>query len=304
MYGQQDTAKDCVVSRQVGDVAVVTLNRPEVLNALNTAMIEGLVSAVRDARGARALVIEAEGRAFCSGEDLREGLAPVTGSADELLGTLERLQELTSVLSALACPSVAAVQGYAVGGGAELALTADMVIASPDVRIRFPEVPLGHAPTGGITLRLPQLVGLMRAKELLLSGRWVDADEALRIGLCIEIAADPRRRAAELARQLAGYPARSAAAAKRSLELLTLPGQELALRSEVDAALFCFDAPDAQASLERFRLTGEALNGDRDGAPGVDLWRKLRSAGTSRSHRLCTRPHGGGLRSRSCALAR
>jgi enoyl-CoA hydratase/carnithine racemase len=179
-----------------------------------------------------------------------------------------------------------------------------MVIASPDLRIRFPEVPIGHAPTGGITLRLPQLVGLMRAKELLLTGRWVDADEALRIGLCIEIAADPRRRAAELAKQLAGYPARSAAATKRSLELLTLPGQELALRSEVDAALFCFDSPEAQASLKRFRLTGETLNGDRDGAPRADLWRKLRSAETLLSPRHCRRPRGGGLRSRSCALAR
>lgn len=287
MPGQQETTKDTVVSRQAGDVAVITLNRPRVLNALNASMIGSLVSAVLGARDARALVIEAEGRAFCSGEDLSESLAPATGSAEELRGTLELLQELTSALSALPCPSVAAVQGYAVGGGAELALAADLVIASPDLRIRFPEVPLGHAPTGGITLRLPQLVGLMRAKELLLTGRWVDADEALRIGLCTEVAADPRRRALELATQLAGYPPRSVATVRRALELLALPGQELALHSEVDAALFCFDAPEARASLERFRLTGTALD---DGPPvtsGAQLCRRLGPAGTSPSPGHC-----------------
>jgi 2-(1,2-epoxy-1,2-dihydrophenyl)acetyl-CoA isomerase len=255
-----------VLSSETDSVAVVTLNRPQVLNALNTAMLEKLVSAIRGVRGARALVIEAEGRAFCSGEDLTEGLAPATGTGEELHQALDLLQELTRVISSLPCPSVAAVQGYAVGGGAELALTADLVIASPDMRMRFPEVPLGHAPTGGITLRLPQLIGLQRAKNLLLTGRWVDAAECLQIGLCTEIAADPRRRALELARQLAGYPRRSVTSVRRSLELATLPNQELVLQSEVDAALFCFDSQEAQESLKRFRETGTALGGT--GRPG------------------------------------
>jgi enoyl-CoA hydratase/carnithine racemase len=129
------------------------------------------------------------------------------------------------------------------------------------MRMRFPEVPLGHAPTGGITLRLPQLIGLQRAKNLLLTGRWVDADECLRIGLCSEIASDPRRRARELATQLAGYPPRSVTSVRRALELATLPNQELVLQSEVDAALFCFDSDEAQESLRRFRKTGTALGG-------------------------------------------
>jgi enoyl-CoA hydratase/carnithine racemase len=254
-------------------IAVVTLNRPHVLNALNTSMLEGLVAALRGVRGARALVMEAEGRAFCSGEDLTESLAPATGTADELHQALDLLQELTRAISSLPCPSVAAVQGYAVGGGAELALTADLVIASPDLRIRFPEVPLGHAPTGGITLRLPQLIGLQRAKNLLLTGRWVDASECLQLGLCTEIAAHPRQRALELAGQLAGYPPRSVTAVKRALELFTLPGQELVLQSEVDAALYCFDSKEAQESLRRFRKTGAALSstGEPEGAGTDDL---------------------------------
>lgn len=270
---QPEIMTGSVRCREGDGVAVVTLNRPQVLNALNTAMLEALVATLRGLRGTRALVIEGEGRAFCTGEDLTETLAPDTGTADELRQALDLLQELTRVISALPCPSVAAVQGYAVGGGAELALTADLVIASPDLRMRFPEVPLGHAPTGGITLRLPQLVGLQRAKDLLLTGRWVDAEECLQIGLCTEIAADPRRRAVELARQLAGYPPRSVTSVRRSLELGTLPSQELVLQAEVDAALFCFDSPEAQESLRRFRKTGAALpgHGEPDGAAPRDL---------------------------------
>jgi len=246
-------AKGEVLSRLVDEVAVVTLNRPHVLNALNTSMLQALLSSIRNARTARALVIEAAGRAFCSGEDLTESLAPVTGGADELRHSLDLLQDITRALSSLPCPSIAAVQGYAIGGGAELALTADLAIAAPDLRLCFPEVPLGHAPTGGITLRLPQLVGLMRAKELMLTGRWVDADECLRLGMCIEITADPRERALRLARELAGYPLRSVAAVRRGLEISALPGQEHNLQAEVDSALYCFASADAHQSLERFR---------------------------------------------------
>jgi 2-(1,2-epoxy-1,2-dihydrophenyl)acetyl-CoA isomerase len=259
-----------VLSRQAGDVAVVTLNRPHVLNALNPAMLEGLLTSIEGARAARALVIEGAGRAFCSGEDLRESLAPVTGEAEELRQSLDMLQDITRVLSALPCPSVAAVQGYAVGGGAELALTTDLVIVAPDLRLRFPEVPLGHAPTGGITLRLPQLVGLMRAKEMLLTGRWVDADECLRLGLCIEVTADPRRRALQLAHELAGYPPRSVAAVRRGLELSALPGQEQNLQAEIDSALYCFSSTQARESLERFRQARAQPNGSGRPDPAGD----------------------------------
>jgi 2-(1,2-epoxy-1,2-dihydrophenyl)acetyl-CoA isomerase len=267
MADQVPATGNAVLSRQDDGVTVVTLNRPHVLNALNTAMIEGLVSAIRRARGTRALVIEAEGRAFCSGEDMTETLTPATGGAEELRSSLESLQEITRALSALPCPSLAAVQGYAVGGGAELALTADLVIAAPDLRMRFPEVPLGHAPTGGITLRLPQLVGLMRAKEILLTGRWIDADECLRLGLCTEIAADPRRRARELAGQLASYPPRSVAAVRRAVELAALPGQEQNLQGEVDSALYCFSSSEAHESIRRFRQTRRSLDGDQQRDP-------------------------------------
>ncbi len=245
-----------VLSRSDGDVHHVTLNRPAVLNAMNVDLLQDLLHALRQSRSSRAVVLGATGRAFCVGEDLRETLSPETGTAEELRVAFELLQDITRVMTSAPTPIVAAVRGYAVGGGAELALAADMVIIAPDARIRFPEVPIGHAHTGGISLRLPLLVGALRAKDLLLTGRWVEADEALRIGLATEIAEDPDARALEIARQLASQPSRSTAAAKLALESLSFPGQEAALRLEVEAASYCFSATDAERSFDQFRETG------------------------------------------------
>lgn len=139
------------------------------------------------------------------------------------------------------------------GGGAELALAADLVIAGPNARFRFPEVTLGHAVTGGITARLPAIAGLLTAKELLLTGRWVTAEEAARLRLVNEVVPDPGHRAHALAEELAGHPPRSAGATKRALEVASLPNQESALQHEIEAASWCFAAPDATASIEAFR---------------------------------------------------
>jgi enoyl-CoA hydratase/carnithine racemase len=251
-----DDREPPVLSQTNGTVRTVTLNRPASLNALNVPLLEGLASALRDGKDSGAVVLRGAGRAFCVGEDLKETLAPTTGSAEELRRSFDLLQDLTRAMTASAAPHVAAVRGYAVGGGAELALAADIVVAAPDTRLRFPEVPIGHAHTGGITLRLPAIVGLLRAKELLLTGRWVDASEALRIGLVTEIADDPDTRAAELAAELAAHPRRSTAAAKAALELCAFPGQEAALRLEVEAASYCFAAAEAAETFAAFTASG------------------------------------------------
>jgi enoyl-CoA hydratase/carnithine racemase len=241
-----------LVRERHGAAAVLRLNRPQALNALDVPLLRALVDAVDACRDEPAIVLEGEGRAFCVGEDLKATLAPRTGGADELRGSLELLQELTRRLT-LGPPVVAAVHGYAIGGGAELALAADLVVAGPDARLRFPEVTLGHAVTGGISARLPALVGLLRAKELLLTGRWVEADEAVALGLANELAEDARQRARDLAAELAALPRRSVRATKRALELGALPLQEQALALEVDAAAHCFEAAEAAASVDRFR---------------------------------------------------
>jgi len=245
---------DTVVRHELeGGVVALRLNRPEALNALNVELLETLVERLRGCRGDRAVVLEAEGRAFCVGEDLKETLAPRGGGADELRGSFDLLQEITRTMTGLPCPVVAVVEGYAVGGGAELALAADLVVVGPGASFRFPEATLGHAVTGGITARLPAIVGLLLAKELLLTGRWVGAEEAARLRLVNELAERPGQRARELAQTLAQQPARSVASTKRTLELAALPNQEAALQNEIDAASWCFAAEEASASIDAFR---------------------------------------------------
>jgi enoyl-CoA hydratase/carnithine racemase len=242
-----------VTSTTEDGIAVITLNRPHVLNAMNVDLLNSLCGALREAADARAVLIQGAGRAFCAGEDLKETLAPETGTPEELRVALELLQEITRLITAFPGPVIAAVHGYAIGGGAELALTADFVICSPGTRFRFPEVAIGHAVTGGISARLPALIGLARAKQLLLTSRWVDAEEALQIGMIAELADDPQVRAIELAQELASYAPRSMRATKLALESAAQPTQETALRWEVDAALFCFSAPEAADAFRRFQ---------------------------------------------------
>lgn len=136
-----------VLVEYVDDVAVVTLNRPQSLNALNTDLLSTFVEALRTAQNAGAIVVQGAGRAFCAGEDLHETLAPKTGSADELRVAFHQLQDLTRLMAGAPCPVVSAVHGYAVGGGAEIAVTADFVVGGPQARIKFPEAVIGHAPT-------------------------------------------------------------------------------------------------------------------------------------------------------------
>lgn len=243
-----------VVEVDSGDgVAVLRLGRPEALNAINVALLEDLVAALRDVADEPVVVLEGSGRAFCVGEDLKQTLAPGTGSGDELRRSFDLLQETTRLISGSPAVFVAAAHGYAIGGGAELALSCDLVVGQHNLRLRFPEVTLGHAVTGGISVRLPSLVGLLRAKELLLTGRWVEVDEAATLGLINRIADDARAEALEWATELARHPRRSLAATKRGLELAAFPHQEAVLAAEVDAAAWCFSAREADASIEDFR---------------------------------------------------
>jgi 2-(1,2-epoxy-1,2-dihydrophenyl)acetyl-CoA isomerase len=239
-------------SHTSGGVKVVTLNRPRSLNAMNRPLLDGLVAELSQLGDIRAVVLTGAGRAFCAGEDLKQTLAPKTGKAAELRVALNMLQEITRMLAAFEGVVIAAVHGYAVGGGAELALAADIVVAHRETRFRFPETEIGHAVTGGITARLPALVGLSRAKELLLTSRWIRADEACDIGMIAEIAPDPLARAMEIATTIASYSPLSVASAKRGLELGAQPVLEQQLRWEVESALSCFAAPEADVIFRTF----------------------------------------------------
>jgi crotonobetaine/carnitine-CoA ligase len=235
-------------------VVEIRLNRPRVLNAINIELLDGLVDAIRQqSTTSRILIITGAGeRSFCAGEDLKETLAPLNGSAAELRLAFNKLQDITRLTSSSSVIVIAAVQGFAIGGGAEIALAADFVIGGPGAKFRFPEVAIGHAVTGGITARLVQLVGLLRAKELLFTGRYVEAEEALKLGLLSELVDDPRKRAIELACELAELPEVSLRANKSSVERATFPHMESVLQDEASVASVCFAEDDAGKAFQNF----------------------------------------------------
>ncbi len=170
-----------------GPVGLLVLNRPEVHNALNRQMVEELTSLTAKLKVAppRALVVTGSGdRAFMAGADIGE-----LAERDTISGLQEvrRRQEVFEALASLPCPSIAAINGYALGGGLELALACTIRIASETARLGAPEVRLGVIPGDGGTQRLARVVGLGHALDLILTGRQISAEEAFRIGLVTRV---------------------------------------------------------------------------------------------------------------------
>ena len=172
-----------------GAIAYVTVNRPKVLNALNTPTWADLRQAIEHARddaGVRGIILSGAGdKAFIAGADISE-LAHV--SAVEAEQSSRFGQEVLDLIENLGKPVIAAVNGFALGGGCETAMACTMRIAVESARFGQPEVALGLIPGGGGTQRLPRLVGKGRALQLILSGEMISAHEAWRIGLVNEIA--------------------------------------------------------------------------------------------------------------------
>jgi enoyl-CoA hydratase/carnithine racemase len=210
-----------------GPVAIVSLNRPHVLNAYNVAMRDALyeaLAAVRDDPDVGAMLLRGNGPAFCTGGDVREfGSAPSPVIAREARWQ----RDVWHLLRSLPQPTIAVVHGYAVGGGFEMALLSDLCIAAEDARFAYPETGLGMIPGVAGTQTTPRAVGLGRALDLILTGRWLSAAEAYRLGLVTRVV--PRdtlhARAMDLARRLCALPTSLLARAKRAVH----DGLELSL---------------------------------------------------------------------------
>ncbi|MBC8042541.1 MAG: enoyl-CoA hydratase/isomerase family protein [Rhizobacter sp.] len=176
------TYKNIIVRREAADkIAVVQLNRPEVLNALNlelmTELIEALEGLDKDAE-VNCIVLTGNEKAFAAGADIKEM------SGESAVGMLMRDQfEKWNKIRALKKPVVAAVSGFALGGGCELVMLCDIIIASETAKFGQPEINIGVIPGAGGTQRLTRAIGKVRAMELILTGRFIDAEEALRLGL-------------------------------------------------------------------------------------------------------------------------
>jgi len=231
--------------RSAGGIAYISLNRPAVLNALNQATLSELLAAFEQAAAdaaVRGVILSGEGKAFAAGADIGE-LAAV-GAVDAQRFT--RLgQQVFDRIERLGKPVVAAVNGYAFGGGCELAMACTLRIASERAAFGQPEVKLGVLPGFGGTQRLPRLVGVGRALQLILSAAPIDAHEALRIGLVNEVLAPDAliARAEAILGQIAG----NAPLAVRLATEAVLRGMDVPLADglALEGALFAVCAASA-----------------------------------------------------------
>lgn len=183
---------DTLIYEKQNGLARVTLNRPEVLNVYNVRMRDELwevLQAIRDDPTIRAMLLTGAGRAFCAGADLTEfGTAPSVAIAREVRWA----RDIWGLLHDLEVPTVAALHGYVIGSGLEMALLCDMRVAAEGTQFRFPELGLGFIPAAAGTQTLPRLVRLGCSLDMLLSGAWVDHQEALRSGLVSRVVAADR----------------------------------------------------------------------------------------------------------------
>lgn len=200
-------------------VARITLARPDSLNAVNRALNDELEEAARQAsadEAVRVVLIDAEGRAFCAGADMKD---PDTHNASSIVEYMAVADDGIEALGRCPKPIVAAVQGFAVGAGLEIALTADIVVAAEDAVFLQPQVGLGIVPGGGGLCRLVRQVGPAWASRMTLLCERVPAETAARIGLVSEVVSRDRlaERAAEVAAALAGFPSDAVRLAKEGL---------------------------------------------------------------------------------------
>jgi enoyl-CoA hydratase/carnithine racemase len=238
-------------------VATIRLNRPP-MNALSAALQADLAHAVEQVeadRAVRAVVIYGGDRVFAAGADIKE-----LSRADyvQISGQIARLQGVLDAVAAISKPVIAAINGYALGGGLELALCADFRVLGEGAKVGQPEILLGLIPGAGGTQRLPRLIGPARAKDLVFSGRFVGAAEALSLGLADKVVGDDLvyRTACELAASYADGPAVAIAAAKRAIDL----GLGTDLRSGLEYERLCFAAlfgtEDARTGMRSFLENG------------------------------------------------
>ena len=235
-------------------VALVTINRPEALNALNGDQLRALLdtlSRLAEDGGVRVVVLTGEGRAFAAGADIKEMLQMDVAEASAW-GALGH--DCARLLETMSQPTVAAINGFALGGGCELALACDLRYASSDAKIGQPEIAVGVIPGWGGTQRLARVAGVGFAKELILTGRAADADEALRRGL-VNAVFEPDElieRVLEVARSLAAKSPLALAAAKASVNRALQGDVEEGHAAEADAFAQLFASEDQKEGMEAF----------------------------------------------------
>ena len=240
--------------QQKGNVAVVTINRPEVLNALNIEVLHQLDRIMKEIEAREDLhvvLITGAGRSFVAGADISE-MANFTASEAK---AFSRHGNATFInLTRFPRPVIAAVNGFALGGGCELAMACDIRVASDKAKFGMPEVGLGITPGFGGTQRLARIVGMSTAMELVLTSRTIDAQEALEIGLVKHVypAEEMMDKAIELANLIASKPQVAVRQAKQAIRIGKNIDISSAIAFEAEAFGLCFSTEDQKDAMQAF----------------------------------------------------
>lgn len=236
------------------NIAIITLNRPEALNALSSGLLKELDSVLEEIRNddkIRSVIITGAGRAFSAGADLSEA-----GSGDEsdMRARMELGQKVFDKIETFDKPVIAAINGYALGGGLELAIACDMRIASEKASFGNPEVNIGLIPSWGGCVRLPKLIGRAKAAQLILMGERIDAKEAEKIGLVNKVVPPDELRSTAI--YMAGQLATKAPIAIRLAKKILSKAMEISMeegnKMMVEGGITCAKSEDIIEGISAF----------------------------------------------------
>lgn len=247
-------ALETIIFEKRENIAYITFNRPEVLNAISTQLLTDLRQAIdeieRD-KEIRVVIITGAGRAFMAGADISQ-LAKMNPL--EVNEWNHRIIEYFGALEKLKQPVIAAINGFALGGGLEVALCCDIRITAENAKLGQPEVSLGIIPGGGGTPRLPRTVGRAKAMEMLLTGDMIDAQEAYRIGLVNKVV--PEGEALKAAEEMAARILKRGPLATMLVKDAVVVGKDLPLDAAIEYAhknlTLCFASEDTKEGLSAF----------------------------------------------------
>ena len=235
------------------NLGIITLNRPQALNAVNAEMLKELALAAEafdNNDAVRVLIVKGDGKTFAAGIDIKE----VLSRADSKFLGIDEMQNCFRRFTAVKKPIIAAVSGYALGIGCELALACDIILAADNARFGQPELSLGTSPAFGATPRLTRALGKAKAMEMILSGRALTAEEAFVSGLVSRIVPLPDlfEDAAKTAARIAAQPLGALKAAKEAVLAAQNTPLEEGIAFEGKAAQCCLAADEFRESLRNF----------------------------------------------------
>lgn len=242
-----------------GEVGIVEINRPSVLNALNRALLQELQQfleeTVKDEQLKVLIVTGAGGKAFIAGADIKE-MEGMTHT--DVLGFCELGQNVTHLFQTAHCVTIAAVNGYALGGGLEMALACDFIYASTEAKLGFPEVSLGIIPGFGGTQRLSRAIGQSKAKEMIVTGKTITAEEGERLGLINKVCAPEKLLSAclETAEMITKHSSIALQQGKNAVNFGYQLGIHEALDIERNMFAVCFATEERKVAMEMFLKRG------------------------------------------------